>query len=108
LTRVARDLHRHQQKTEGQTLVESLTAERFFLLSSFTLHHMAAHFLDHIDLRVSDLAEARKFYDGWLPAAKSESMPNTALQPTAGRRVRSFDLTKRFCVLATLDPAGGG
>ena len=29
---------------------------------------MAGHFLDHIDLRVSDLAEARKFYDGWLPA----------------------------------------
>ena len=29
---------------------------------------MARHFLDHIDLRVSDLAEARKFYDGWLPA----------------------------------------
>ena len=29
---------------------------------------MAGHFFDHIDLRVSDLAEARKFYDGWLPA----------------------------------------
>jgi catechol 2,3-dioxygenase-like lactoylglutathione lyase family enzyme len=29
---------------------------------------MAGHFLDHVDLRVSDLAEARKFYDGWLPA----------------------------------------
>jgi catechol 2,3-dioxygenase-like lactoylglutathione lyase family enzyme len=29
---------------------------------------MARHFLDHIDLRVSNLAEARKFYDGWLPA----------------------------------------
>lgn len=29
---------------------------------------MAGHFLDHIDLRASDLAAARKFYDGWLPA----------------------------------------
>ena len=29
---------------------------------------MAGHFFDHIDLRVSNLAEARKFYDGWLPA----------------------------------------
>jgi catechol 2,3-dioxygenase-like lactoylglutathione lyase family enzyme len=54
------------KKTEGQTLCELLTAERFFLL--FILHHMAGHFLDHIDLRVSDLVQARKFYDGWLPA----------------------------------------
>ena len=29
---------------------------------------VAGHFLDHIDLRVSDLAGARKFYDRWLPA----------------------------------------
>ena len=29
---------------------------------------MAGHFLDHIDLRVSDLAAAQKLYDGWLPA----------------------------------------
>jgi hypothetical protein len=40
--------------------------------------------------------------------AKSESMPNTALQPTAGRRVRGFNLMKQFCVLAALDPASGG
>ena len=29
---------------------------------------MATRLFDHLDLRVSDLAEARRFYDGWLPA----------------------------------------
>ena len=69
---MSRDLHRHQQKTEGQLSCESPTAERFFLLLSYILHPSFfitwPGILDHIDLRVSDLAEARKFYDAWLPA----------------------------------------
>ena len=40
--------------------------------------------------------------------AKSEPMPNTAQQPTAGRRVRSSNLMKQFRVLATLGLASGG
>ena len=43
-------------------------ATQTFLASPSPAHYRARRFFDHVDLRVRNLAEARRFYDVWLPA----------------------------------------